>query len=266
MIKLVATDIDGTILKKDFTFNPEIIEYINKLSKDGIKVVLISGRMNESTIPVYNQLSLDTPIGSYQGGLVKLGKETLYEKCLDKKIAREVINWAKEKKIHVNLYMNDVLYAEVDDEIIRRYTNERNVHFVCKNFDEIELDKVNKLLLIDFNDCDRITYAKDYLKEKYPDLHIVKSMNAFCEVCNGEASKGDALNFLKKYYNISTEETLAIGDHNNDIPLLLAGGVKVAMGNGTDEIKKVADYVTDTVDNNGFIEAMERFVYNNAKL
>ena len=262
MIKLVATDIDGTILKSDFTFNQEVIDCIKNLSKNDVKVVLISGRMNESTIPIYNQLDLKTPIGSYQGALIKLGQDTLYERCLDNNIARDVINWAKGQNIHVNLYMNDVLYAEVDDDIIRRYTNERNVHFVCKNFDEIELNNVNKLLLIDFNDFDKITMAKDYLVDKYPHLHICKSTDAFCEVCNGEASKGDAVKFLMNYYNLKQDEILCIGDHNNDIPLLLAGGVKVAMGNGTPEIKKVADYVTGTVLENGFVQAMERYVFN----
>ena len=61
-------------------------------------------------------------------------------------------------------------------------------------------------------------------------------------------------------YGISQEETLTIGDHNNDIDLLKAGGVKVAMGNGTDELKAIADYVTDSVDNNGFVKAIEKFV------
>ncbi|MBR1753577.1 HAD family phosphatase [bacterium] len=260
MIKLVATDIDGTILKSDFTFNKEVIDCIKTLSEKGVKVVLISGRMNESTIPIHNQLALDTPIGSYQGALVKLGKETLYERCLDKKIARDVINWAKNENIHVNLYMDDVLYAEIDDDTIRRYTNERNVRFVCKNFDDLELNNVNKLLLIDFNNQERVTFAKDYLVNKYPDLHICKSTNYFCEVCNGEASKGDAVKFLQEYYGLKKDEILAIGDHNNDIPLLLAGGIKVAMGNGTPEIKAVADYVTGTVLENGFVQAMEKFV------
>ena len=65
---------------------------------------------------------------------------------------------------------------------------------------------------------------------------------------------------MQKLYGIPKEETLTIGDHNNDIDLLLAGGVKVAMGNGTEDLKKIADYVTDTVDNNGFVKAIEKFV------
>ena len=62
------------------------------------------------------------------------------------------------------------------------------------------------------------------------------------------------------YFSIKKEETLTIGDHNNDIELLLAGGIKVAMGNATEELKSVADFVTDTVDNDGFVKAIEKFV------
>ena len=260
MIKLIVTDIDGTILKSDFTFNKKVIDCIKKLSNNGVKVVLISGRMNESILSIHKQLELDTPIVSFQGGLVKLGDKILYQRCLDNEIGREVINWAKSKNIHINLYMDDVLYSEVDDETIRRYTNERNVRFICKNFDEIELNNINKILLIDFKNHKKIKNAEEYLSKKYPHLHICRSMDAFCEVCNGQASKGDAVEFLKKYYNLDTSEILSIGDHNNDIPLLHAGGIKVAMGNGTPEIKKIADYVTDTVDNDGFVKAVERFV------
>ena len=68
------------------------------------------------------------------------------------------------------------------------------------------------------------------------------------------------MRFLQNLYGISKEETLTIGDHNNDIELLQSGGVKVAMGNATDELKAIADYVTDTVDNDGFAKAIEKFV------
>ncbi len=63
--------------------------------------------------------------------------------------------------------------------------------------------------------------------------------------------KHTAVNFLKEYWDIKTEEVMTIGDQNNDIELLSAGGIKVAMGNATEELKAVADYITDTVNNNG---------------
>ena len=70
------------------------------------------------------------------------------------------------------------------------------------------------------------------------------------------------MKFLQQYYGLKDEEVLTIGDQNNDIALLQAGGVRVAMGNATPELKEIATYITDTVDNGGWIKAVEKFVKN----
>ena len=260
-IKLVATDIDGTILKYDFKFNKEVKDCIKKLTKDEIPVVLITGRMHTATDYIAEELELETPIVSYQGGLIKHKDEILYEKNLDPKKAREIIKWAKKNDVHLNLYMNDELYVEKDDAVVRKYTGERKAGFIVKSFEELELNRINKMLLIDFENPKRVTDWKTYLEKTYNDIHFVKSMPHFCEICHPEAKKSSAVNFLREYYCIKREEILTIGDQNNDVELLLAGGIKIAMGNSTEELKQVADYITDTVDNNGFVKAIERFVY-----
>lgn len=262
MIKLIATDIDGTILKYNFQFNQEVKDCIKKLTKDGIKVVLVTGRMHSATDYVAQELGLDTPIVSYQGGLVRAGEKTLYERHIDPKLAKDIIKWAKKNDVHLNLYMDDKLYVEHDDEIIRRYTGERSAGFAVKSFDELKLEKINKLLVIDFEDENKVTMWKEYLETKYEELYFVKSMPYFCEVCHPEATKYHAVKCLKEYWGLKTEEILTIGDQNNDIDLLKAGGIKIAMGNATEELKAVADYITDTVNNNGFVKAIEEFVYN----
>lgn len=268
MIKLIATDIDGTILKYNFEFNKEVKDCISKLSADGVKVVLVTGRMHSATDYIAEELGLETPIVSYQGGLIKHEDEILYEKNLCPKKAREIINWAKKNDVHLNLYMNDELYVEKDDEVIRRYTGERNAGFIVKSFDDVELHRINKMLAIDFVDQDKVTMWKEYLEATFDDISVVKSTPYFCEICHPEATKGHAVNFLKEYYQLKREEIMTIGDQNNDIDLLKSGGIKVAMGNATEELKAVADYVTDTVKNNGFVSAVEKFVggHNEARL
>ena len=82
------------------------------------------------------------------------------------------------------------------------------------------------------------------------------------EFSNKEASKYCAVKFLQNYWGIKEEETLTIGDQNNDIALLKAGGIRVAMGNATEELKKVATHTTDTVYNDGFVRAMEELLSN----
>lgn len=265
MIKMIATDIDGTILGRSFIFTEEVKECIKKLSKLGIKVVLVTGRMHSATVQIARELGLTTPVISYQGGLIMDGDKILYEKTLDIKSAQGIINWAKSKQIHLNLYMNDKLYVERDDYAIQRYTAEREIPYTVCDFQDLELANVNKILAINYEDADSVTKWVKTLNKKFPDLYIVKSTPYFCEISNVEAKKSCAVEFLSKYWGIKKEEVLAIGDQNNDIELLKAGGISVAMGNGTDEIKLFANYITDTVDNNGFVKAMERFVFSEVK-
>lgn len=265
-IKLIATDIDGTILKYNFEFNQEVKDCISKLTREGVKVVLVTGRMHYATKHIIEELGLDTPIVSYQGGLIKHKEETLYERHLNPKRAEEIIKWAKKNNVHLNLYMNDELYVEKDNETVRKYMKQGISHFNIKSFDKLKLDTINKIILIDYENADKVTLWNNYLKEKHSDLNIIKSTPYYCEICHYQAKKSDAVDFLREYWGLKKEEIMTIGDQNNDIELLNAGGIKVAMGNATEELKAVADYVTDTVNNNGFVKAVERFVYNNVKL
>ena len=260
MIKLVATDIDGTILIPEGNFTEGVKKCIKELCAKGIKVVLVTGRMNAAAELIAQDLGLDTPVISYQGGLVKYNGETLYKRCLTKEQAQRVIDWAKSENIHLNLYNDDILYSESKCPEIERYCNNLHTKYTIKNFCDIEKSSVNKLLVIDYNNPEKINRLEKELPKVFSDLYIIKSTPYFLEFSNKEGSKYCAVKFLQKYWGIDEAETLTIGDQNNDIALLKAGGIKVAMGNATDELKSIADYVTDTVFNDGFVKAMEKFI------
>ena len=100
------------------------------------------------------------------------------------------------------------------------------------------------------------------LKEKYPDLYIVKSTPYFCEIGSRDAKKSLGVEFLCKMWGLNKSEVMAIGDQNNDIDLIQSGGIGVAMDNSTPELKQVADYITDSVENDGFVKAVEKFVFS----
>lgn len=262
-IKMVATDIDGTILKCDFGFTPEVKKCIKKLTENGVKVVLVTGRMHKAAKFLAKELDLDTPIVSYQGGMVKDNCENgkvHYRKDLEPKYAKKIIKWAKENNIHINLYMDDILYVEQDNETIKKYTKARYIDYTVCPFESLEIKNVNKILAIDYDNADTVTGWINYLKENYPELYIVKSTPYFCEISNKDARKSYAVEYLCKEWGIKQEEVLTIGDQNNDIELLKAGGIKIAMGNGTPELKEYADFITDTVENNGFVKAIEKYV------
>lgn len=261
MIKLVATDIDGTILIPEGKFRESVRTCIKNLQENGVRVVLVTGRMNRAALIVREELGLNTPLVSYQGGLVVDGSNVLYERYLTEAQANKIKDWADKEKIHINLYNDDTLYSEQDSPEVRRYAEIQRVDYIVKPFSEIKMDKVNKILAIDYNDTTRIDRYEKELRSVFPELYIVKSSPYFLEFANPEGSKRCAVEFLQKHWGIKKEETLAIGDQNNDIALLESGGVKVAMGNATTELKSVADYVTDTVYNDGFVKAIDKFIW-----
>lgn len=265
MIKMVATDIDGTILPYHSDFSKEVMECIQKLEQQGVKVVLVTGRMHSSAVPLSDKLGLKNPIISYQGGLIKdYEGKTLYQVNLDNTITKEIIAWARENNVHLNLYLDDKLYVENDNDVIKYYIQGKFVDYKVCSFDDLEIQNVNKVLAIDINNPDTVTSWVDILRKKYPDLYIVKSTPYFCEIGASGAKKSLGVEFLANLWGLKKSEILTIGDQNNDIDLIQSGGIGVAMGNATEELKSCAQYITETVENNGFVSAMEKFVFSSS--
>lgn len=262
MIKMVATDIDGTIVKWDTGFSENVKQCIKNLNKQGVKVILVTGRMHCAAMPIALELRLSNPIVSYQGGLIKdFGGKTLYQENLPDEYAKKLIKWARKNDIHLNLYLDDKLYVEKDNDFVKRYTDGKFVTYNVCSFDDLEIRNVNKLLAIDYNDAERVTGWVNELHKDYPELYVVKSTPYFCEIGSPNAKKSKGVEFLANQWGIKKEEILAIGDQDNDIELLKAGGIAVAMGNATPELKACANYITDTVENDGFVKAIEKFVF-----
>ena len=268
MIKMIATDIDGTILKWSYDYSQCVKQCIKRLENAGIKVVLVTGRMHCAALGIAKELGVTTPIVSYQGGMIKefyKCNDVLCRNDMDPHRAMEIIEWARENDVHINLYMDDVLYVEHDTEVVRKYTDARFIDYHVCSFDNLEIKNVNKIRAIDFDNPERVTGWVNQLSQKYHDLYVIKSTPYFCEIAGREATKGNAVKFLQDKWGIKKEEILAIGDQDNDIELLKAGGIAVAMGNATDELKAYADYITDTVENDGWVKAVEKFCFEDDK-
>ena len=157
-IKLVATDIDGTIVKWDTSVSENVKNCIKNLQNNGIKVVLVTGRMHCATEHLRNELGLNSPVVSYQGGLIKDNSgKTLYQENLDSKCAKEIIEWAHADNIHLNLYIDDKLYVEKDDDCVKKYTDGKFVSYTVCSFDSLKIENVNKILAIDYGNAERVT-------------------------------------------------------------------------------------------------------------
>jgi Cof subfamily protein (haloacid dehalogenase superfamily) len=98
------------------------------------------------------------------------------------------------------------------------------------------------------------------------DVSICKSRTNFCEIVHTAVSKWNAIQHLMSLWNIQASEVMAIGDHENDLSMITAAGVGVAMGNAPDNVKALANYVTDPVGEDGAANAIEKFVYGHLPL
>lgn len=264
MIKMLVLDIDGTLYRKDYTASENVKKTLKCLIEQGIKVVLATGRMYCATTHVAEDLGLNTPIICYQGGLIREffgSDEILCKTTVPPDYATQIINELKSQNIHFNIYVDDTLFVEKDCELIRQYTDERKIkYFVIDDVEKNGLNEINKILAID-SDIEKIEKLTNDLNEKFGEkLYIVRSTPTFCEIAAKEATKGNAVRFLAKKWGIKKEEIMACGDQDNDIEMLLSAGTKVAMGNATEGLKKIADYVTETVDNDGVCKAIAKFI------
>ncbi len=264
MIKMLVLDIDGTIIKKDFTYSKELRDTLLRLQNNGIKVVIATGRMHNGAVPLVKELGLNTPIISYQGSMVREWKNSdkiLYTKRMSAQQASKVIDYFRIQKVHINAYSEDKLFVEQDDEHIKEYVNHRFVNYnVLDDLKSLDLSKLDKLLCIE-NDQNKMQKVVDDLSRMFKnELYIVKSMRHYCEVTHIDATKGSAIRFLCDYWGIDISETMAIGDQDNDIEMIKTAAIGVAMGNGTPKLKENADFITKSVEEDGVVYAIEKFM------
>ena len=266
-IKLIVSDIDGTILNEKCECSLRVRSALQKAIEKGVRVVLATGRMFMGADPVRESLGLETPVICYQGAMVRQGNNILYQNPVNHSLAREIINISRQEGFHLNLYNNDTLIVEDDNkQYMKDYTQGRfTTYEVVKSFDDVELGDVSKLLCITYNEDEIINLQKELSKQFEGKLAIVRSHKYYLEFTDIKATKGNAMNFLKNLWNIETQEVFASGDQDNDYDLLKNAGVKIAMGNASEKLKSIADYICPTINEDGLAVAIEKYVLNPAK-
>ncbi|MFA6988706.1 MAG: HAD family hydrolase [Candidatus Gastranaerophilaceae bacterium] len=260
-IKFIALDIDGTIMDRNFHISNRVKTAINSASKKGIKVVLATGRMYIATLPIAKMLQLDTPIIAYHGSLVKDEQKEYIHHTIDRETALKLASDLRGFNMQVNVCVNEELFSEKETPQLIKYAKERNLDYkIVKSFENIKDFCPTKFTAIK-ETSEFVSEVTDFLQEKYSDkLYIKKSFPTYCEIINNKANKANAILYLANLWNIDSSEILAAGDQDNDREMLKIAGFSVAMGNAVDEIKAIADYVTDSVDNDGIAKVIENFL------
>lgn len=265
-IKLVAIDLDDTLLNSGLQISPRCIEVINQVQEKGVIVTLATGRMFSSTLPFARQLGgeRDIPIITYQGALVKcsISGEILYYRPLPLDKSFEILNYFKKDRIHCQTYFNDQLCMEkltvegveysrlagVEPVIMEDLLEQSLRQETCKILAVIE----NESLLLEMEMELRSIYTRE--------LYVTRSKPYYLEVMHPQANKGDALKVIAQHYQVGRKEVLAIGDSYNDMAMIEWAGIGVAMGNARKTVKEAADYITAGNEDEGVAVALQRFV------
>ena len=261
-IRLVSIDLDGTLLNDSKRITEQTLDALRGLAPRGIRVVIASARPPRSVRTYQEQLGLDTLQINYNGALIwdPLQQRPVYHVPMHPRLARGIIDNARDMfdEVLVSVECMDKWYTDRFDQT---YTTETGKLFkpdlVCP-LDEFCNQPITKLMLL--GDPKMILRLEDLLTIRYG--HIVSVLRCepeLLQIMDSRASKAVALERIADHYGIPMEEVMAIGDARNDVEMLDAAGVAVAMDNAHPLVKEVADWVAPSNNDHGVHAALVRY-------
>ncbi len=268
MYKLVAIDMDGTLLREDKSVSDRTREAIKAAKAKGVKIVLASGRPIEGINRYLEELDLiskEDYVLSYNGSLVlnTETKEVISSDILSGKDIHDLYKTSKELGVNIHAFSRThglitpktSAYTEVEAEINGIRINEMDFNLVDKN------DEIVKIMFID--EPEILSKALDNLPEDlYNKYTIVRSTPFFLEFLNINSNKGTGIEALANYLKIKKEEIICIGDADNDRHMVEYAGLGVAMENAIEDIKNISQYITSSNNDDGVAEVIEKFILN----
>lgn len=265
MYKLIAIDMDGTLLRHDKTISNRTKEAIAKARDKGVKVILASGRPIEGIHRYLEELEMTSEedyVMSYNGSLIQKvkTKETISKNTLKGSDLAYLYDISQSVGVHIHAFsslgcitpkMNE--YSELEGRI-------NGIPVLETDYSHVQMDEdIIKIMFVDPEEVlnEVIKKLPESLYEKYT---IVRSAPHFLEFLNKKASKGTGVKKLAEHLNIKQEEIICIGDAGNDVDMIEFAGLGVAMGNAFEEVKNVADYITLSNEEDGVAHVIEKYI------
>lgn len=264
-IKLIALDIDGTLLSNNKEISKNNIEAIKKAQNQGIYVVLATGRMYRSAKQFGYFLQEDMPIITYNGALIReLGDgKVLFQQNMPNEHVMDIYALTKTYGLNANFYVKDQLYSDGENDWIKGYAEHINVpHQILKSGELQDMTQENQVIkMAAMGDEEKIDHFLSMEYEKWKDaLYVVKSLSFFLEFAHKEVNKGSALKSLGQMLGIKPEEMMAVGDNMNDLEMLELVGHPVIMSNGHKDLVARDWFVTKSNDEDGVGHAISTFI------
>jgi hypothetical protein len=264
--KLIAVDIDDTLLNRKKEITPKTKEALLKAQEKGVKLVVASGRLPYGVRPFAKELNVLENGGFYMGfngGAILNSKEEVIGKTyLDSKYIKPVYDELRDYNVTTMLHNGNIIYA---DKKVNKYTD---VETKAVGIPLTLVDDLPKIVDFDVHkfliagEPEELKDLEKHLLDKFGDeLDIYLSAPWFLEIMPKGISKGLGLKALCDYTGIDMKDVIACGDNYNDISMVSMAGLGVAMANAEEELKAVADYVTiNDCDNDGLAEVVEKFI------
>jgi len=265
-IRLLLADVDGTLVTPDKVLTQRTIEAVHALHAADVPFAITSGRPPRGMSMLVEPLELSTPIAAFNGGLIvdpdmtvmeqKLVPESLVMPILTLMESYGLVTWIYRG---ADWYVRDLKGPHVDREAA-------TVQFqpiVGESFDGLS-DRVAKIVGVS-DDHDAMARATEAARDQFCDhVTAAQSQPYYLDVTHPEANKGAVVKFLSARFGIATSQIATIGDMPNDVLMFAHSGLSIAMGNASSEVQRAARMVTTTNQDEGFANAVQRFVLQQA--
>ncbi|WLR43018.1 Cof-type HAD-IIB family hydrolase [Bacillus carboniphilus] len=280
-MKLIAIDLDGTLLSSRMTISKQNIEAIKLLQRKGHIVMICSGRAPEDIKEIVEKYDLDCPIAGSNGSVVYVNQKCIHSTSMNLVSLEKTYNLLEELNFPFKIYTNDGIYIpktwqkrvlkliSIDENVLDQFSDEQ-----IKLMTEQPKESVIEKEIDSRTDLSRLTVQKFFILTFHEQTkkHLIQQLDSVekiaittsgpfnVEVMDINGNKYRGLKAVAEYYNIPLENTVAIGDNFNDLPMLEKAGTSIAMANGDPEIKKRCHYHTLTNDKDGVAFAIEKFI------
>ena len=281
MIRLVASDIYGTMIGENNTITQKNLDAIKDMRQSNIDFTICTGKPYSMVKNFCKDLHASYGIFGNGNQIINLKTgEEIFRKILTQEEVNSCISLAKEDKLHIHLYTeNEVITPELLYMDLRNFILKDSIYHSDLKFKIVpDIQKyitenhpaVFKLIISSLsnlsdlkNTLDQKTSLTIYRVKKsneYKD-RIINKEYEYLDITPSKTNKNEALSILTKYLELSSSEVMAIGDNLNDIDMIQNSGVGVAVANAYDDVKKVATYTTtNNVENSGFAEAVYKYI------
>ncbi|MGB5823910.1 MAG: Cof-type HAD-IIB family hydrolase [Proteocatella sp.] len=271
MIKLVVSDLDGTLLNSEKTISKENILAVKKLKENEVAFCIATGRLHASAKGISDKMDNEFPIISCNGALVKDIKNNLilHMKGIPSHKALQINKAIEELGIRYHFYTetsvftkelsNSALWYHTENSTQTKEENKVNV-VITENMEEMSGKTEGILKFIAFPHTQSL---KILLRKKLSDignLTISQSSSENIEIMMEGVSKGNAIKKMLEIYNLDIKNVMVMGDQSNDLSMFECAKMKIAMDNGTEQLKNASTFISKSNDENGVAYAINKLI------